>query len=61
MIISDDVRELILNSSDAGSIKRAAVKGGMETLRQDALYKLYMGATSIEEIVRTVNEEENEN
>ncbi|MBF0361922.1 MAG: Flp pilus assembly complex ATPase component TadA [Oligoflexia bacterium] len=58
LIINDDVRSLILARSDAGSIKKAAIKGGMKTLRQDALAKLFMGLTSIDEIVRTVNEDE---
>jgi general secretion pathway protein E len=60
LIITDDVRSLILEQRDSGSIKKAAIKGGMVTLRQDALGKLYLGITSVEEIVRAVNEEEDD-
>lgn len=58
MMISDDVRALILAQSDANSIKKTAVKNGMVTLRQDALHKLFLGITSVEEIVRAVNDDE---
>lgn len=60
LIINDDIRSLILERSDSGSIKKAAIKSGMITLRQDALSKLYQGITSVEEIVRAVNEEDDD-
>lgn len=59
MLITDEVRSLILKQSDASTIKKMAVKQGMETLRHAALVKLYRGITSIDEMVRAINAEEN--
>ncbi|MBF0207243.1 MAG: type II secretion system ATPase GspE [Oligoflexia bacterium] len=60
MPISDEVRSLILLRSDAVAIKKAAIRSGMRTLKQDALDKLFQGITSVEEVAHTVNEEEEE-
>lgn len=59
LVIDDDIRPLILKKSDSGSIKKAAVKNGMLTLRQDALEKVFRGITSIEEMMRAINDEDN--
>lgn len=58
LIITDDIRPLILKKADAASVKKAAMKGGMKTLRQDALEKVFRGITSVEEMARAINEEE---
>lgn len=60
LLINDEIRALIIQKADAATIKRAAVKSGMRTLRGDALDKIYEGITSVEEIIRAVNEEETE-
>jgi len=52
LLISDDVRHVIGGGGDANQIRNKAIKGGMRTLRQDALSKLYQGATTPEEVVR---------
>lgn len=59
LMINDDIRKLILNKSDASTIKRLAVNQGMVTLRQDAINKVFRGITSIEEMMRAINAEEN--
>jgi general secretion pathway protein E len=59
LIISDEIRPLILDKADAATVKRVAVKCGMTTLRQDALYKVYCGETSVEEMARAINDEDN--
>mgnify|MGYP000533350580 CR=1 FL=1 len=59
-MINDEIRTLIIQKADAATIKRAAVKSGMRTLRGDALDKIFEGITSVEEIIRAVNEEETE-
>jgi general secretion pathway protein E len=58
LMITDEIRALIIQKADASKIKRMAVKQGMTTLRQDALSKVYAGITSIEEVVRAINSEE---
>ena len=60
MTITDEIRNLILSKSSSNAIKKAAVKAGMVTIRQDAINKAISGITSLEEIVRAINEEENE-
>jgi len=59
LLITDEVRTLILKKEDAASIKKLAMNQGMKTLRQDALNKVYKGQTSIEEMIRAINAEEN--
>ncbi len=52
MIMSDELREFILNGASTLELKREAIRQGMKTLRMSALTKLREGRTSIEEIVR---------
>jgi type IV pilus assembly protein PilB len=52
MTISPVLRDLILQRGSAIEIKRAAVQGGMLTLRRDGLMKLRRGITSVEEILK---------
>ncbi len=58
LIVDDNVRALVLRQADAGTIKKAAVKAGMVTLRQDAVSKVFSGITSIDEMLRAINAEE---
>jgi general secretion pathway protein E len=58
LLINDEIRALIIQKTDAATIKKAAVKHGMRTLRQDALDKVFEGTTSVDEIIRAINAEE---
>lgn len=58
LVITDEIRPLILKKADAASVKKEATKAGMKTLRQDALEKVCKGITSVEEVVRAINEED---
>ncbi len=60
LIITDDIRPLILKKVDSTTIKKMAMKNGMKSLRQDALEKVFRGITSVEEMVRAINEEDKE-
>jgi general secretion pathway protein E len=57
MVLDDELRSLIVQSTDSKSIKRLAVSRGMHTLRQDGARKVLIGTTSIEEVVRATEEE----
>ena len=57
MILNDEIRQLILNKSDSGSIKKAAQKSGMESLFDNALKKVFSGISSLEEFNRAINSE----
>jgi general secretion pathway protein E len=51
MVISEDVRQLILQRKDGGTLKKQAVREGMRTLRLDGIRKVLSGITSIEELL----------
>jgi general secretion pathway protein E len=60
LIMTDEIRSLVLKKSDGNTVKKMAMKMGMKTLRQDALEKVFKGITSVEEMVRAINEEDEE-
>ncbi|WPU64010.1 type II secretion system ATPase GspE [Peredibacter starrii] len=60
LMMNDEIRALIIQKTDAATIKKAAVRAGMRTLRGDALDKIYEGITSVEEVMRAINAEETE-
>ena len=52
LLMNDEIRHQIASGADANSIRETAIKGGMRTLRKDALDKLRAGLTTPEEVVR---------
>ncbi len=52
LLLTDDIRELLMSGADASSIRHAAQKAGMHSLRQDGLKKARSGETSLEEVLR---------
>jgi len=52
MVISDDIRELILSGATAVELRRKALEEGMIGLRQSGLQKIRDGVTTIEEVGR---------
>jgi general secretion pathway protein E len=60
LLINDEIRALIIQKTDAATIKKAAIRAGMRTLRGDALDKIFEGITSVDEIMRAINAEEAE-
>ena len=48
--LSDHIREMIVDRRPTSEIKRAAIAGGMTTLRQSALAKVRAGVTTLREI-----------
>ncbi|MCO4792337.1 MAG: Flp pilus assembly complex ATPase component TadA [Bacteriovoracaceae bacterium] len=58
LVINDEIRPLILKKADAASVKKQAIKSGMITLRSAAIEKVFHGVTSVEEMVRAINEED---
>jgi general secretion pathway protein E len=57
MMIDDDIRNLVTQTTDAKSIKRCAVEKGMGTLRADGARKVVEGVTSIAEVLRATEDE----
>ena len=56
--VTDDVRATVMKRSDASTIKRVALSQGMRTLRHDGGDKVLHGVTSIEEVLRVTQEED---
>jgi type IV pilus assembly protein PilB len=54
MVITDEIRKLILLRSSSGEISRLAVSQGMVRLRDDGLLKAARGVTTIEEALKTL-------
>jgi general secretion pathway protein E len=57
LLIDDVVGPLVLKSSDAQAMKRAAVGEGMDSLRDDGARKVLMGMTSVEEVLAATQED----
>ena len=56
MIMTEDLKNFVLTTSDSNQIrKRALETGGMITLRQDGLQKVMAGQTTLEEVFRVTN------
>ncbi len=54
--LDEELKSLILETSDANLIKEAAVRKGMKTLRSDGLTKVAQGITSLGEVLRVTQE-----
>ena len=52
MVMTDELREFVLNGASTLELKREAIRQGMQTLRMAALNKLGEGRTAMEEVVR---------
>lgn len=55
LIPNEDIKRLVVQKSDAGAIKRAAVATGMLTLLGDGAVKCMTGVTTVEEVMRIAN------
>jgi len=51
MPIRDEIKKLILKEATVFDIKKAAIAGGMKTLRRSGLLKVKAGMTTLEEVV----------
>lgn len=52
LLVTDEIRELIMARANSNTIKKAAVERGMRTLRQDGVLKVRNGITTSEEVMR---------
>ncbi|WP_244148911.1 GspE/PulE family protein [Desulfonatronum thioautotrophicum] len=56
MIITDEIRELILRNKSTTAIRNLAMEQGMTLLRRDGWSKVQTGETSIEEVLRVTGQ-----
>lgn len=54
--VTDPIKELVLKSAPSGEIREIAIKEGMRTLFEDGLEKIKLGVTTIEEVLRVIQE-----
>jgi type IV pilus assembly protein PilB len=59
MVMKDELKEFVLNGASTAELKREAIRLGMQTLRQSAIFKISEGVTTIEEAVRTTASDTN--
>jgi general secretion pathway protein E len=52
MVFDENLKKLILTTSDSNQINEMAIRGGMETLIQAGARKVLKGVTTIEEVLR---------
>lgn len=52
MPFTESIKDLVLNGASTAELKRAAIMGGMKTLRMSGISKVAEGVTTIEEILR---------
>jgi general secretion pathway protein E len=57
MVITDEVRQLILQRKDGGTIKKQAIDQGMKPIRIDGIRKVIQGTTTIEELLANTQED----
>jgi type IV pilus assembly protein PilB len=52
MVMTDQLKEFVLNGASGAEIKREAIRGGMVTLRRSALNMMLDGVTTVSEVFR---------
>ncbi|HWR91268.1 MAG TPA: type II secretion system protein GspE, partial [Desulfobacterales bacterium] len=56
MLMSEDLKTLILQTYDSNRIKALAVQEKMTTLREDGIEKVLGGMTTLEEVLRVTQQ-----
>lgn len=56
LVADQEIRDAILNRVPSGDIKKIAIKNGMTTMIEDGFNKARKGLTTIEEVLRVINE-----
>ena len=57
MVVTDEVRSLILENASAPVLRKVAAKQGMRSLRDDGFRHLAEGRTTVEEVLRVTKDE----
>jgi type IV pilus assembly protein PilB len=54
MVMNDEIRDKILEKSPSHILRNLAIQNGMKTLQMDAVQKILMGVTSVDEVLRVL-------
>jgi len=57
LLITDRIRDLVMEGANANGLKSEARKQGMVTLREDGVRKVIAGVTSPEDVLRVTQDE----
>ena len=57
MVVTDEIRSLILRNASAGDLRRVSARQGMTNLRDDGFRHLSEGRTTIEEVLRVTKDD----
>ena len=58
LVVTDAIRQMIVDRKSAADVKTSALEHGMRTLRLDGWRKVLGGVTTLEEVVRVTSEDE---
>jgi type II secretory ATPase GspE/PulE/Tfp pilus assembly ATPase PilB-like protein len=56
--MAENLRPLIIERTSSSTLKQAAIANGMRTLRDDGWVKVLAGVTTVEEVARVTQEDE---
>jgi|YNPNPStandDraft_1061719.scaffolds.fasta_scaffold00003_75 type IV pilus assembly protein PilB len=54
LVVDDRIRDLVLQKASSHVLREAAIESGMKTLRDDAITKILLGQTTLEECLRVI-------
>lgn len=57
LLLTDEIRNMILSKADSTQIKAVAISNGMSSLREDGARRVIAGLTTTEEVLRVTQEE----
>jgi type II secretory ATPase GspE/PulE/Tfp pilus assembly ATPase PilB-like protein len=57
MLVSDEIRAMILENASAPELRKVAMRQGMKSLREDGFRQLHNGRTTVQEILRVTKDE----
>jgi type II secretion system protein E len=57
MVVTDEIRSLIIENASPGELRRASAKQGMTSLRDDGFRHLSEGRTTVEEVLRVTKDD----
>ncbi len=58
MVVTDQLRELMMNKASTNVLRHESIKNGMRTLRESGLLAIYEGITTLDEVVKETIVEE---
>jgi general secretion pathway protein E len=58
MMVTEEIRNLVLTNADSGQLRKKAVEQGMQTMWENGVEKVYAGITSSDELIRSIQQDD---